>query len=1063
MKLLLRLVGLVASVALLRPSEGYAQGNAFSCDGTFYQIKQPAGQSTSFLYRVDRSTAAYSTQPLNVNFVNGSSTNNLGVLLNALAYNSQDGYMYALTTSGLGGSNNEGSLYLYKIGQGTDAQGNQVPGIVQVSSSPVTVGGANVGITVATGTFDKAGNYYFTAQNTGGTSDYNLYKLVVANVTATSVAATVAPLSQDITMYDMALNPVDGQLYGSNWSGSLYKIDPTNGTVTTIANSPNANQAAASVGTIFFDVSGNLFAYSNGTLTTSPATPGNFYQVDVSTGAYTFISQIDPASVSDGASCINPGNALDVTKELTNVQAVNASTFDVSYAIRVRNTYTATDANVQVSDLLLGNTTTTTNATFPTAQSVAITVAPAVTNYDGAALVANSAYTGLSAAPSGSPLSGAALLSGSQALSAGQRALITYTVRVTFASPGSVPTGAQNNTAYATSTSTGPNQGYTLSASDVLLSPNNLVASDASTNSAAFATLRSGSNGTPAANDAPAPTPVTFTPSISGTVFEDVNYGGGLGHSLGASQGVPRSGATVELYAGSGAAATYVSSATTDANGRYGFASLTPGASYVVRVVNSTVSSSRNTGGTTGLVGVQTYRVDATNGTVADQNRVGGEAPALVDAGAVTTTGTALSTLATATTAAESIAAVTLSGNNAPAVNVDFGYNFDTVVNTSDSGQGSLRQFIANSNALDGESALDQVYTKADGSTKALTTKSETSIFMVPNGAAVPGQQAGLTNQLTATKDDPANTGLHGSAASIKLSSALPAITGPATMLDGSTQTNSTGDTNATNTATGSESTGAEVLLNLNGQSGLALNGNTDQLLNMGVYNSLTASQGVTVGSGATGVTLNNNTLYSNGTNVLLNANAVATITNNIIRNSTHAASSLGDAGDGITLQGGNNGLTISGNQILRNYAFGINFTGATSTAVVASNTISGNGVGYATFTATARVAGISLRGASSNGNTFTGNTITNNAGSGIVALAGTQGNIFSQNSFSGNGILSSSKCLAIDLTGPASAAASTEDGDGVTLNDAGDTDAATAADGANGLINFPALQTATL
>ncbi|RZK27142.1 MAG: hypothetical protein EOO63_13920, partial [Hymenobacter sp.] len=241
MKLLLRLVGLLASVALLRPSEGYAQGIAFSCDGTFYQIKQPAGQNTSFLYKVDRSTATYSTQPLNVNFVNGNSTNNLGVLLNALAYNPQDGYMYALTTSGLGGSNNEGSLYLYKIGQGVDVQGNKVPGVVQVSSSPVMVGSTNVGITVATGTFDKAGNYYFTAQNTGGTSDYNLYKLVVANATATSVAATVAPLSQNITMYDMALNSVDGLLYGSNWSGSLYKVDPTNGNVTTIANSPNAN------------------------------------------------------------------------------------------------------------------------------------------------------------------------------------------------------------------------------------------------------------------------------------------------------------------------------------------------------------------------------------------------------------------------------------------------------------------------------------------------------------------------------------------------------------------------------------------------------------------------------------------------------------------------------------------------------------------------------------------------------------------------------------------------------------------------------------------------------
>ena len=31
---------------------------------------------------------------------------------------------------------------------------------------------------------------------------------------------------------------------------------------------------------------------------------------------------------------------------------------------------------------------------------------------------------------------------------------------------------------------------------------------------------------------------------------------------------------------------------------------------------------------------------------------------------------------------------------------VDFGFNFDVVVNTNDAGQGTLRQFILNSNLL---------------------------------------------------------------------------------------------------------------------------------------------------------------------------------------------------------------------------------------------------------------------------------------------------------------------------------------------------------------------------
>ena len=53
---------------------------------------------------------------------------------------------------------------------------------------------------------------------------------------------------------------------------------------------------------------------------------------------------------------------------------------------------------------------------------------------------------------------------------------------------------------------------------------------------------------------------------------------------------------------------------------------------------------------------------------------------------------------------------------------VDFGFNFDAIVNTNDSGIGSLRQFILNANEL-ANAGLAQV-----GQTAGL----ETSIFMIP-------------------------------------------------------------------------------------------------------------------------------------------------------------------------------------------------------------------------------------------------------------------------------------------------------------------------------------------
>ena len=65
---------------------------------------------------------------------------------------------------------------------------------------------------------------------------------------------------------------------------------------------------------------------------------------------------------------------------------------------------------------------------------------------------------------------------------------------------------------------------------------------------------------------------------------------------------------------------------------------------------------------------------------------------------------------------------------------VDFGFNFDTVVNTKDTGQGSLRQALVNSNTLGGEASLAQAGFRKDaaGANQALPAGSETALLMIP-------------------------------------------------------------------------------------------------------------------------------------------------------------------------------------------------------------------------------------------------------------------------------------------------------------------------------------------
>lgn len=121
------------------------------------------------------------------------------------------------------------------------------------------------------------------------------------------------------------------------------------------------------------------------------------------------------------------------------------------------------------------------------------------------------------------------------------------------------------------------------------------------------------------------------TTTIGGTVFEDKNYGGGLGRSNATASGVGLNAVRLELYNASTGA--FVATTTTNSSGVYSFVTVTTGILYTVRVVSSTIPSAR-TGYTSACLPVQTFRTTiagAGTGT-ADTARVGGEAPDKVDA-----------------------------------------------------------------------------------------------------------------------------------------------------------------------------------------------------------------------------------------------------------------------------------------------------------------------------------------------------------------------------------------------------------------------------------------------
>lgn len=556
-------------------------------------------------------------------------------------------------------------------------------------------------------------------------------------------------------------------------------------------------------------------------------------------------------------------------------------------------------------------------------------------------------------------------------------------------------------------------------------------------------------------DNAPATATVTLTPlALSGTVFEDVNYGGGAGRNLATSGGVPRSGARVELYDASG---NFLRFKTTDASGIYTFDFVSPGA-HTIRVVNGSVTSSR-AAAAPGLIPVQTFRTDgSTEAAVEVTDRVGGETPSLADAANGSTT---LAALTTATTTAQSITAVTISASSVSGL--DFGFNFDTIVNVNDAGQGSLRQFILNSNALTG---------------------ADTTVFMISDGAAHPGLRAGLANLLT------------GGVALIAPTTELPPITDAGTTIDGSTQTTNVGNTNAVTLGAGGTVgvdnlplptvPGPEVELRDNGAldtglrvqaanatiRGLSINGfgNTPNNNNHGNILLNSSATGVLIeqniiGTSATSFTDPGAAARSGGDNIRAVAALTGTIRNNLVGFTTGKGIELVNGAngwtvsgnelrgngignpnlDGIDVENGSGSANITGNLSINNHAVGIDTYQSTGGNTIANNTVTNNGLGAG---ANEEEMGIRIFGAN---NTVSRNIVSQSSVAGIAVTAAASQTVITRNSLFSNG------AIGIDLH-TASDNIRTGTPPYVTPNDNGDGDT-----GGNGLLNFPIVTEATI
>ena len=496
-----------------------------------------------------------------------------------------------------------------------------------------------------------------------------------------------------------------------------------------------------------------------------------------------------------------------------------------------------------------------------------------------------------------------------------------------------------------------------------------------------------------------------------------------------------------------------------------------------MRVPNAGVVSTRTTTGiTTTPLAVQTFR---TTGNVADGAQVGGNNLTLTDASnggtgtTINTTNGAISGGGVTGTVAQSIGRVTL--GNADAANNDFGFNFDTIVNTNSTGQGSLRQFIVNANRLANTDLNQAVAGSAAGV--------ENTIFMIPNAQLT----AGVARIVISTTD-------------------LPEITDAFTSINGATQTTNIGNTNTAVLGTGGivgidnialgQVAGPEVeIVDGDGRAiGLLVNANDVTIRNIAIYgfgNAVNSNTNGNIYTGAVLRTLVENSVLGTSATSFTDPGATARsggdnfrslggdngiIRNNLVGFSGSKGISLGDGSTGWTVTGnevrgnaildsaqdgidivnpGSGNALISGNLSINNGGVGIDgFQGAGGNNIV-NNTVIGNGRG---LPGSPETAGVRLY---SSNNTVDRNIIFDNGGAGILVTDTSQNNLITRNSIYANGSRTNPEQIGIDLseTGQSVTTGTSVAGRGyVTPNDVGDGDA-----GGNGLLNFPVFESALI
>ena len=289
---------------------GFAQ--PFTCNGDF--ILSLSNQGPTSFYRLDhQSSGNVEFQPL--------STFNSGNSINAIGYNTKDNYVYGVEPN---------RHELYRI----DASG-QATFVTELDLFPQTIYWA--------GTITPDGDHMLLIGKSNGWICTCAFSIV--NLNDYSVESTYFPngFPGDVTITDIAFDPVSGELYGFDGIDNRFVIiDPVNAKVDETIYP--VSEEIDGLGAIFFDSFGDLYGYGNRIGSDSSNT---LFKIDKETGLVISEAKGPATTNQDGCAC---SNNVDLRKQV--FPGISYPCNEVEYLFEIVNTSTSAHDGISFQDIL---------------------------------------------------------------------------------------------------------------------------------------------------------------------------------------------------------------------------------------------------------------------------------------------------------------------------------------------------------------------------------------------------------------------------------------------------------------------------------------------------------------------------------------------------------------------------------------------------------------------------------------------------------------------------------------------------------------------------------------